>query len=131
VTVRESRREHDESQGETMAGNFDEVTDSSFQAEVIESDVPVLVDFWAPWCGPCRIVEPALEQLSRELAGRLKVIRVNSDLAPELSQRFNVLGIPTLILFDHGQLRDRITGAQNVTALRRWLDSQLASSRPS
>jgi thioredoxin 2 len=104
---------------------------ASFHAAVEESPLPVLVDFWAPWCGPCRIVEPALEQLSRELAGRLKVIRVNSDLAPELSQRFNVLGIPTLILFDHGQLRDRITGAQNVTALRRWLDSQLASSRPS
>jgi thioredoxin 2 len=76
-------------------------------------------------------VEPALEQVSRELAGRLKVVRINSDLAPELSQRFNILGIPTLLLFDGGQLRDRVTGAQNVTALRRWLDSLLASSRPS
>ena len=104
---------------------------ATFHAAVEESPLPVLVDFWAPWCGPCKIVEPALEQVSRELAGRLKVIRINSDLAPELSQRFNILGIPTLLLFDGGQLRDRVTGAQNVTVLRRWLDSQLASSRPS
>jgi thioredoxin 2 len=103
---------------------------ASFHAAVEESPLPVLVDFWAPWCGPCRIVEPALEQLSRELAGRLKIIRINSDLSPDLSQRFNILGIPTLILFERGQVRDRITGAQNVTALRRWLDSQLTSSRP-
>jgi len=102
---------------------------ASFHAAVEESPLPVLVDFWAPWCGPCRIVEPALEQLSRELAGRLKIIRVNSDLSLDLSQRFNILGIPTLILFEGGRVRDRITGAQNVTALRRWLDSQLTSSR--
>src|ERR1700682_4602657 len=100
-----------------------------FPPAVEETRPPVLVDFWARWCGPCRIVEPALEQLSRELAGRLKIIRINSDLSPDLSQRFNILGIPTLILFEGGQVRDRITGAQNVTALRRWLDSQLTSSR--
>jgi thioredoxin 2 len=102
----------------------------TFQAAVEESPLPVLVDFWAPWCGPCRIVEPVVEQLSRELAGRLKVIRVNSDLAPDLSQRFDIMGIPTLMLFDKGQLRDRITGAVNARTLRSWLDAQLATGQP-
>ena len=102
---------------------------ATFHAAVEENPLPVLVDFWAPWCGPCRIIEPALEQLSREMAGRLKVVRINSDLAPEMSQRFNILGIPTLILFERGQARDRITGAHNLASLRRWLDSRLAGVR--
>jgi thioredoxin 2 len=104
---------------------------ATFHAAVEESPLPVLVDFWAPWCGPCRIVEPVVDQLSREMAGKLKVIRVNSDESPELSQRFNILGIPTLMLFDKGQLRDRLTGAVNARALRSWLDAQLATSQPS
>ena len=103
---------------------------ATFHAAVEESPLPVLVDFWAPWCGPCRIVEPVVEQLSREMAGRLKVIRVNSDESPDLSQRFNILGIPTLMIFDKGQLRDRLSGAVNARTLRSWLDAQLATSQP-
>ncbi len=101
-----------------------EAGEDTFAASVERSPLPVLVDFWAPWCGPCRMVEPVVEQMSRELAGRMKVVRVNSDEAPGLSQRFQVLGIPTLILFDHGQVSDRITGAVDAATMRRWLTSK-------
>jgi len=99
---------------------------STFHAAVEESSLPVLVDFWAPWCGPCRIVEPAVERVARDLAGRLKVVKVNADLTPELGQRFNVRGIPTLIIFDHGRVVDRQTGA-SPWALPSWVESHLAS----
>lgn len=99
--------------------------ESDFHAAVEESSLPVLVDVWAPWCGPCRMVEPAVEQLSKEFAGRLKVVKVNSDVAPNLSIRFDIKGIPTLMLFENGQLRDRLTGAVNFPTLRSWVDSRL------
>lgn len=103
---------------------------SSFHAVVEESPIPVLVEFWAPWCGPCKMVAPVVEQLSRELAGRLKVAKVNSDDSPQLGQRFSVLGIPTLILIERGQVRDRLTGAVNAAALRSWVDRTLTSRQP-
>lgn len=107
-----------------------EADQANFQAVVEQSPLPVLADFWAPWCGPCRIVEPVVEELSRERAGRLKVAKVNADVAPELSQRFNVHGIPTLILFDRGQVVDRVTGALSASALRSWVESRLATRQP-
>jgi thioredoxin 2 len=106
-----------------------DVDQTTFCAAAEQSSLTVLVHFWAPWCAPCRIIEPVVERLSRELAGRLKVVRVNSDLAPELGQRFNVRGIPTLILFDRGRRCDRLTGAPNAAALRSWLEGHLASRR--
>src|SRR5918912_1258969 len=85
--------------------------------EVAErSPLPVLVDFWAPWCGPCRMVGPAVEQMSRELAGRLKVVKVNTDLAPDLAARFGVRDIPTLLLMEGGREADRVTGALNASS---------------
>jgi thioredoxin 2 len=95
-------------------------------AEVAEkSTIPVLVDLWAPWCGPCRMVSPALEELARERAGRLKLVKVNADLAPALSRRFEVKSIPTLLVLASGQVVARQVGAAPLAALRRWLAEAL------
>lgn len=107
------------------------LTDSGradFNSVVELSPIPVLIDFWAPWCGPCRIVAPAVERLSNELAGRLKAVKVNTDLEPGLQERFGIHGIPTLVLMDEGKERDRVTGAMGADALRRWVESRLPVS---
>jgi thioredoxin 2 len=101
------------------------VTTSDFEAVVEKSPVPVLVDFWAPWCGPCRMVEPAVDQLSHELAGRLKVAKLNTDEEPGLQARFGVRGIPTLALIEGGRERDRLTGALAYPALKSWVEARL------
>src|SRR5947209_6463888 len=92
--------------------------DADFAALVEGSPLPVLVDVWAPWCGPCRMVGPAVERLARERAGRLKVVKVNADEAPQISRRLRVSGIPTLLLFSGGTERDRTVGALPEPALR-------------
>jgi thioredoxin 1 len=94
-----------------MAGNVSEVTDNNFAAEVLESELPVLVDFWAPWCGPCRMVSPAVEEIAEEKAGEIKVVKLNIDENQETSVAYNVLSIPTLIVFRHGQETRRVIGA--------------------
>jgi len=102
--------------------------DDSF-AEVVEAaKVPVLVDLWAPWCGPCRMVSPALEQLAGERPGSLKLVKVNVDNSPRLQQRFGVQAIPTLMVFRDGQLIARQAGAAPADTLRGWLDKSLAHS---
>src|SRR4030088_2167208 len=98
---------------------------SDFSTVAEKSPIPVLIDFWAPWCGPCRIVAPAVERLSEELAGQMKVVKVNTDLAPGLQERFGVRGIPTLVLMDGGKERDRVVGALNLSALRGWVEQRL------
>jgi thioredoxin 2 len=103
-----------------------DATDDDFEAVADQATVPVLVDLWAPWCGPCRMVSPALEQLAGELAGRLKLVKVNADVAREVSRRFEVQAIPTLVLMDRGEVVDRQTGAAPVSALRAWLTDKLA-----
>lgn len=103
--------------------------DSDFHAVADEATVPVLVDVWAPWCGPCRMVSPVLEQLARDLAGRLKLVKVNADGAPEVSRRFEVQAIPTLVLLDHGEVVDRQIGAAPAPALREWLMDKLPQGR--
>jgi thioredoxin 2 len=101
---------------------------TDFITVVEKSPIPVLIDFWAPWCGPCRIVAPAVERLSQELAGRLKVVKLNTDDEPALGQRFGVRSIPTLVLMEGGKERDRVVGAMNVNALRSWVETRLPSS---
>src|ERR1700753_3790807 len=98
-------------------------------AEIVEkSAVPVLVDLWATWCGPCRMVSPALEQLASERAGELKLVKVDVDKAPAISQRFTVRAVPTLLVLDRGQVLGRQSGAAPVAALRNWLDQALSTT---
>ena len=93
------------------------VSDSSFDAEVLQSTTPVLIDFWAPWCAPCRAIGPIVEELSREYAGKLKVVKMNVDDNPATPGRYGVRGIPNLILFNGGQVVDQIVGAVPKTQL--------------
>ncbi|WP_436535908.1 thioredoxin [Actinoplanes sp. HUAS TT8] len=99
--------------------------DDTFAEVVEKSPMPVLVDMWAPWCGPCRTVGPALEQVARDLAGRVKLVKVNVDNAPALSRRFSVQAVPTLMVLDGGQVKARQAGAAPATALRRWVEQVL------
>jgi thioredoxin 2 len=100
--------------------------DASFGEVADAAKVPVLVDLWAPWCGPCRMVSPALEQLAGELAGKIKLVKVNVDNSPQLSRRFGAQAIPTLLILNHGQVTARQTGAVPLAALRTWVGDALA-----
>jgi thioredoxin 2 len=107
--------------------------DDSYHAVVEEAALPVLVDLWAPWCGPCRMISPALEEIARARAGKVKLVKVNVDESPQIAGRHGVQGIPTLLVLDHGNVVSRQTGAASEPALRAWLDEALTkvSSPPS
>lgn len=95
-----------------MAGaNIVEISDGTFEQEVLQSDVPVLVDFWAPWCGPCRAIAPVIEELNTEYAGKVKMAKCNVDDNPKTPSRFGIRAIPTLIIFKGGNVSEQITGA--------------------
>jgi thioredoxin 1 len=109
-----------------VAGNLPEVTDSNFQAEVLEADKPVLVDFWAPWCGPCRIVAPHLEELAAERED-ISIVKLNTDDNPNTAARYNVMSIPTLLLFKHGEVAHQIIGALPKQRLLQEIEPALAA----
>jgi thioredoxin 2 len=102
--------------------------DDNFTEIAEQASVPVVVDLWAPWCGPCRMVSPVLAELAAEFAGRMKLVKVNVDEAPRLQSRFGVQSIPTLLLLDHGQVKATQIGAPPAPALRSWLERGLTSS---
>lgn len=108
-----------------MAANITELTDASFAQEVLKSDQPVLVDFWAPWCGPCRQIAPHVEALAGEFAGKLKVGKINVDDNPSVPTQYRVQGIPTLLLFKDGQVQEQIVGFVPKDVLKRAIDKHV------
>ena len=102
-----------------------EVRDDDFESEVLQADVPVVVDFWAPWCGPCRVVSPILSDMADEHGERVKFVKVNVDESPQTQARYSVLSIPTVMLFEAGEARDSVVGARSrshyESAWERWL----------
>jgi len=97
------------------------VDNANFEAEVLKSAEPVVVDFWAEWCGPCKMIGPSLEELSVEMAGKVKIAKINVDDNPELAARFGVRGIPMLALIKNGEMADQITGARPKSQLSAWI----------
>ena len=99
---------------------------NTFQAEVLQASEPVVVDFWAEWCGPCKMIAPALEEISTELGGKVKIAKLNIDENPELAAQYGVRSIPTLMLFRNGKLAAQQAGAVDATRLRAWLQQHAA-----
>ena len=100
-------------------------TDSNFTKEVLQSEIPVLVDFWAPWCGPCRIVGPVVEELADEYTGRLKVVKVNTDENMETASAYGIMSIPTLAVFKNGKAVDGMVGAVPKTMLKKLIEKHV------
>ena len=108
-----------------MSQQIVHVSDSSFEQDVLKSNVPVLLDFWAEWCGPCKMIAPILDQIAAEYAGKVVVAKMNVDENPKTPMKFNVRGIPTLILFKNGQLQGQKIGAVRKADVAAFLDSNL------
>ncbi|WP_158802039.1 MULTISPECIES: thioredoxin TrxA [unclassified Acidisoma] len=108
-----------------MAGNTKAVTDASFNEDVLKATGPVVVDFWAEWCGPCRAISPALEEIAAEYEGKLTIAKVNIDENPETPNNYAVRGIPTLILFNNGKPAATQVGAAPKSVLKAWIERSL------
>jgi len=101
------------------------VSDDNFEAEVLNSSEPVLVDFWADWCGPCKAMAPALDEVAAEMAGKVKVVKVNLDDGPNSSAKYGVRAVPTLMVFKNGELADTRTGALPKSSLEEWVNAHV------
>ncbi|NEQ43970.1 MAG: thioredoxin [Leptolyngbya sp. SIOISBB] len=102
-----------------------QVSDSSFKQDVLESEIPVLVDFWAPWCGPCRMVAPVVDEISEQYDGQVKVVKLNTDENPSVASQYGIRSIPTLMIFKDGQRVDMVVGAVPKTTLANTLEKYL------
>jgi thioredoxin 1 len=105
-----------------MAGNVQEFTDNNFEHEVLGSEHPVLVDFWAPWCGPCRMIAPMVEELAKENVGSFKIGKINIDDSPNVAQNYGVSAIPTLMIFKNGEVVERFVGVRPKNQLQAAID---------
>lgn len=108
-----------------MSDKVQDVTDQSFETDVLQSSDPVLVDFWAAWCAPCRMLSPTIDQIAQDFSGRAKVVKLNVDDNRETSAKYGIRGIPTLLLFKNGQLRDQVVGATSRENIARLIENQL------
>ena len=108
-----------------MAANTSELTDVNFESEVLKSNLPVLVDFWAEWCAPCLALAPTLDVVARDYQGRVKILKLNVDHNISTSSRYNIKGIPTLLLFKSGMVKEQIVGVASKDAIAKLLDKHL------
>ena len=109
-------------------GTVLQVTDATFEEEVVQSDLPVLVDFWADWCQPCKMIAPIVEELATEYEGKVKFSKIDVDSNPQIASQFGIRGIPTLLVFDGGSAVEQVVGAVPKSVLKKRLDSVLAQS---
>ncbi|MBN1164833.1 MAG: thioredoxin [Candidatus Krumholzibacteriota bacterium] len=108
-----------------MSEKLTHVTDINFQEQVLDAEIPVVVDFWAPWCGPCHIIGPIIEELSDEYGGKVKFVKINTDDAREIATKYGIMGIPTLKVFKAGEEINSLTGAAPKGHIKDWIDNSL------